>query len=324
MEDDIQKAEETEQNTKKRIDWIDFAKGVSIILVIFGHCMIEGRTELLLKSVIFSFHMPLFFILSAVTFKLSTNNDQFISKTERAFRHLIIPVLIMYTLRTAINIHDMQNMNWTNFFNIFLAENINILTYASGVSVKIQGIEISYLGATWFCVALFFGRSIFDYLHLKINNKTLFITIITVCAISGIYIGSKVQSLPLSLDIALACMPLFYFGYCLQNYDITKKIKVITTTSLIIWIFGLFISYYCVPYIGEKHLFYLDFAERVYPLFPLFYIIAIVATMFISSCGVISTNKLPNLVQPLLCIGKNSLYLLCIHDTDYLWKDIWE
>lgn len=48
---------------RQRIDWIDFAKGITILLVIIGH-NVSGP----LRGAIFSFHMPLFFILSCVTY----------------------------------------------------------------------------------------------------------------------------------------------------------------------------------------------------------------------------------------------------------------
>ncbi|MCC8049997.1 MAG: acyltransferase family protein [Clostridiales bacterium] len=48
-----------------RIEWIDVAKGIGIILVIMGHCFNKSS---LIHKWIFSFHMPLFFILSGYCF----------------------------------------------------------------------------------------------------------------------------------------------------------------------------------------------------------------------------------------------------------------
>ena len=42
---------------KKRIRWIDIAKGLTIILVIWGHTSVNQFW----RGVIFSWHMPLFF-----------------------------------------------------------------------------------------------------------------------------------------------------------------------------------------------------------------------------------------------------------------------
>ena len=47
-----------------RIDWIDAAKGIGILLVMFGHCWLSAEYTYWLTA----FHMPLFFILSGYTF----------------------------------------------------------------------------------------------------------------------------------------------------------------------------------------------------------------------------------------------------------------
>ena len=105
---------ETQTEKHKRIDWIDLAKFIGIILVIIGHSKFTGHISHLCRSAIFSFHMPLFFILSAATFRLSADNNQFITKTERAFKHLIIPALCLFALRTAIESCQMHNINWVS------------------------------------------------------------------------------------------------------------------------------------------------------------------------------------------------------------------
>lgn len=48
---------------EKRIDYIDIAKGIGIILVVIGHC-INGHS--IAGRYISSFHMPLFFFISVI------------------------------------------------------------------------------------------------------------------------------------------------------------------------------------------------------------------------------------------------------------------
>lgn len=54
----------------QRIRFFDIAKGIAILAVILGHSAIETnlfaphRTAQVVLSICFSFHMPLFFILS--------------------------------------------------------------------------------------------------------------------------------------------------------------------------------------------------------------------------------------------------------------------
>ena len=42
-----------------RIEWLDSARGIAIILVVLGHCI--GYIDEPLNKVILSFHMPTFF-----------------------------------------------------------------------------------------------------------------------------------------------------------------------------------------------------------------------------------------------------------------------
>lgn len=88
-----------------RIGWVDLAKGIAILLVIFGHSIGGGnKAEAVLRGVIFSFHMPLFFILSCLTFKPSNDGNDFLKKTEKGFRHLILPAIILFLVMTIHNV----------------------------------------------------------------------------------------------------------------------------------------------------------------------------------------------------------------------------
>lgn len=83
--------------TSNREPWIDFAKGITLLLVIIGHT-VSG----VLSGAIYSFHMPLFFILSGITAKLSSSAQQFSDKTQRSFRHLMFPFFLIYTIQTVV------------------------------------------------------------------------------------------------------------------------------------------------------------------------------------------------------------------------------
>lgn len=70
-----------------RVDWIDAAKGFTMLLVIIGHCvdgylkahMFPSYTKQLqfIFNFLYSFHMPLFFILSGFLYYYSYNNSNF-------------------------------------------------------------------------------------------------------------------------------------------------------------------------------------------------------------------------------------------------------
>ncbi|MCD7778938.1 MAG: acyltransferase family protein [Clostridiales bacterium] len=72
----------------KRLEEIDIAKGIGIILVILGHAgNIPGKTF------IYSFHMPLFFILSGMVMKKDTKGTTLIQRINDE-RKLIAAYLI--------------------------------------------------------------------------------------------------------------------------------------------------------------------------------------------------------------------------------------
>lgn len=197
------------EDMNKRIAWVDCAKGIAMFLTILGHTLSSdgGMTDQIVRGAIYSFHMPLFFILSAYTFKLSTSNDEFVHKTENAFKHLIIPAMAIFLLRSIL---EFQNGDIRQFVII----KFNSFMFASGVDVNLLGAIIPAAGMIWFLIVLFFARSMFDYIHLKQGESLYIIAII--CSVLGICV-SKVQWLPLSLDIALTILPFFCFGYWIKK-----------------------------------------------------------------------------------------------------------
>lgn len=66
----------------QRIQWIDSAKGFGILLVVYAHLFEFGT------SLIYLFHMPLFFILSGITFREESLTDCLIKKG----RSLLLPI----------------------------------------------------------------------------------------------------------------------------------------------------------------------------------------------------------------------------------------
>ena len=76
---------------KKRIAWIDIAKGITILTVIWSHSLPFGCLP---RNLIFSFHMPLFFILSGFTLKPAKNVKNLIERTKKDFLRLIVPVIL--------------------------------------------------------------------------------------------------------------------------------------------------------------------------------------------------------------------------------------
>lgn len=68
---------------KQRLEFIDIAKGIGILLVIFQHCLGGGTlTDTLphTSKAIASFYMPLFFFISVIYIHLRIQLNSFIVK----------------------------------------------------------------------------------------------------------------------------------------------------------------------------------------------------------------------------------------------------
>lgn len=148
--------------TRKRVLWIDAAKAFGILLVIIGHTIVNEKV----LQLIYSFHMPMFFIASSITTKRCDSTQQFRLMVGKAFRKLI-PLACFLTAVLQLHYFD-YHFNRDNLYHFFLT-----CLYQRGESVTIDGIGIvNAMGLPWFLFALFHGKTLFGILDI-IENKLL-------------------------------------------------------------------------------------------------------------------------------------------------------
>ena len=75
--------------TRERFDYIDIAKGIGILMVVWAHIMIVGWTH----RVIYAFHMPLFFFLSGMLFQRDKYSS-FVKFVSKRTKRLLIPYVV--------------------------------------------------------------------------------------------------------------------------------------------------------------------------------------------------------------------------------------
>lgn len=85
----------------KRLRHIDIAKGLGIILVVWGHSLIEFG-----HYIIYMFHMPLFFYLSGIFHRPGAYDEQIAKK----FRGLIIPLLIFLMILSPLSLLGVESV----------------------------------------------------------------------------------------------------------------------------------------------------------------------------------------------------------------------
>ncbi len=299
------------RSAANRIDWIDCAKGIGMLLVVFGHTVrVPGSdAEQLVRGAIFSFHMPLFFILSGMTFHYSEDDAHFVRNTKRAAVHLLLPALAIFLLRTAVSLFESSDpIDWRSFF----VERIQMLIYSSGVDMTVNGTVIPAFGMMWFLVVLFISRSLFDYQRYHLKRSMFHVTIL-LCTMLGICI-SRLQWLSLSLDIALSVMVFYSVGEKLREINDIKNPALCLIISFAVWSVSFAIIYFCFHA-------YLELSCRRYPLFPLCYVTALSGTVaVVALCRMIVRFRWS---KPVTILGKYSLTFFFVHAMDYLYSFVW-
>lgn len=294
----------------KRIDWIDYTKGIGIILTIVGHTVRQGLLGGAARALIFSFHMPLFFMLSSLTYNYVEDVDVFRNKTKKSARHLLMPVVsvtMIYIFWRVI--HEPSLVISLPYWKAVIYQ----IIIGSGVDEYIGNYKVNALGIPWFFFALFIGRTAYHYIRIKQHDMFIISTMITLI---GISLGRNDGYLPFSMDIALAVFLFLWVGDKMKTTYPEQASLSLAGLSFVIWIFTLA---FLVP---NKQWTYLELAVRRYSLFPISYICAITGTFLFCEIGKY-ISKMGGIFVPLKIIGKYSLDLLLIHHLDSMWFALW-
>lgn len=156
-------------DTKKRLDYLDMTKGLGMILVLIGH--LQGDSIFTFSPYIqplcvfiFSFHMPMFFIVSGIL--LAIKNDEVKPLKEVAksrFRGIMIPYL------------------WFSLFYLIVVVaalikgEIAVQTLYLNIWYVISGYGMNVL---WFLPALYLGELLFIFLRRSIRDHIPYITVV--------------------------------------------------------------------------------------------------------------------------------------------------
>lgn len=150
----------------QRIISVDIAKGIAILLVILGHAIAQERNGL--REIIYSFHMPLFFILSAYTTRCSSNLNEVWNRSRRIVKKLAVPMLALWLIFATHSF--INNMNDYPSIADFIIQKLLQLLYASGVTnsqlVILGGGNIEAIGFPWFFAVLIGSKIIYDFVPI--------------------------------------------------------------------------------------------------------------------------------------------------------------
>jgi fucose 4-O-acetylase-like acetyltransferase len=197
--------------TKARIDWVDYAKGLGIVLVVIGHTLrgeitsAKGSDLSLAHQIdawIYAFHMPMFFFLSGLfarSLRNKTPQDFFDSRWTILVHPYLLWSLIIHGTRT---IAGMTNASWPQFLANFW--------------------KVSYepIGIFWFLYVLCLISSLYYLLFsnpwIKTLNRTWVLVISTIASYTA-YIVFKDAIAWEPMRRTLAFFPYFCLGSLCQD-----------------------------------------------------------------------------------------------------------
>lgn len=165
-------------NTTKRLDYLDMAKGIGMVLVLMGH--LQGNTIFELSPyfqpmcvIIFSFHMPLFFIISGILMNIkdSKNNSDLTLKehVQKRFRGIMVPYL------------------WFSlcYFSVVVFALIKGSIAVETLLVNLWYVISCYgMNVLWFLPALFFGEILFIFFKQRLSEKVFCVVVPLSCIIA--------------------------------------------------------------------------------------------------------------------------------------------
>lgn len=273
----------------RRIQWIDIAKCIGIILVLIGHISQNKN----IHTFIYSFHMPLFFIISGYLYH---DKDNYI-------KNKASKILIPYLFFSVVSF-----VYWYFIERNIRGQNINPINPLVNIIIARGGDEnYIYNVALWFLPCLFTTEVIFHILIKKIKNiKILFVFILALSVVGYIYSLFDFIRLPFCIDIAFVAIGFYFIGYLWKdrgeksfeklNLSLAKHIILIIACFIVI-IFSLLLPD-------------MNMANLQYPLAsPILYIIPTIGTFMI-----FEISKLINKCKWMEFLGGNSLVIMGIHE----------
>lgn len=284
---------------KKRIMWVDIAKAIAIFAMIEGHTAPYNGP---LRNFIYSFHMPLFFILTGFTSKLVKTWEDFFKALKKDFLRILVPCIGIQALNGFLSFI----INHENAMDA-LALRIDQLLWGSAFDIYGH----SCVGMIWFLIALFWSKTLFNLIMLIFPSKyngSIFLML----AFLGKYLSDKELYLPQSLDVCLVAVLFIWLGYAFkQVYPVFEKYQMpIIMIAFCIWIF-------C----WEKEI-HIDLGGRWYPDF----IAGILGAISGCLCIITFSQALEScspIAKLLAFIGKNTLTILCVSFLDWIALSLW-
>ncbi|MGN1442430.1 MAG: acyltransferase family protein [Acutalibacteraceae bacterium] len=209
---------------KARIEWIDRFKAVGFFFVILGHFEINA----VLKSWIYSFHMPLFFFASGFTMNFekivqTDFKDYFVSK----FKRMIIPYFWLEMI--SLTLYFIRRFLFGKPLNDLVKQLIGIFV------VNTEVYDGTPSAALYFVVLLFFAQ-ICLWLFIKISKNKPPVLLALICAFLVFSLATLEKPFIMHLNVVPVAVFLLYIGNVAADfYKTYLKERIERTNTLFLF-----------------------------------------------------------------------------------------
>lgn len=210
---------EHERRASKRIAWVDYGKGLAILLVFWGHSLCPEPV----RAVYYAFHIPMFYFLSGYVFS-TRKYGSFGPFLWRKLRTLIFPGVVFGLLIVLLE--------WINGVIVGKPHAVHPLQLAIGVFVELRGGP--YAVIPWFFASIFVVEIAAYWLFKWTGERiSLLIMLALLASVVGYgyatFIGKVV---PWGLETACTGFSFFVLGYLSKH----SWADVFVRLSRMVWI----------------------------------------------------------------------------------------
>lgn len=280
---------------EERDETFDVLKGIAIILMIVGHC---GFTSF--RTFIYSFHMPLFFLVAGYFLKRRPLWKEICLSTRR----LIIPYIFTAFWLCAE----------TTYIDPTRLKSITVACLLGFRAQYIPNWIDANIGLLWFILALFWARIITITLIQRIKSEIWLSIILFALALIGMFLNRRIF-VPFCIPQGMCAAGFLFAGHLMKKYNFFESGHLVESFPflLIIWAYTWSaggVDMYCC------------FFSSGY-IFDLVGAIGAVATLYIlvKHCY----NQKSFLWRSVHFWGRYSLIFYCVHSVEHsstIWKTL--
>lgn len=295
---------------KSRFDYIDIAKGLGILAVVWAHIMLVGWSH----EIIYAFHMPFFFFVAGMLYR-KEKYTSFIDFLKKRSKRLLVPYFI-YAIGSYVLWAGLKYLSHEPW-EIILKPLPQILI-AQG-----SGRFMMFNSALWFIPCLFVVEILY---YFKTSKDWLNVFLTISCAALSFMLGSAFGEkywllLPFNFDAVLIALPFYCLGNILgKNFGhsyLTQIVNHHKYATIILWAVSTILLYVLADKFGVCSMGSSSYHCKGY----MFIIRALVGITAIVSFSLIFSDLfkgcknhcLQSLKYSLIWLGKYSLDVMSLH-----------